>query len=61
MKALLALAAALAVTLLFSACESEMPSGSQGIGEKFQKGIMGQGTLYIATPDSASSSLNQGR
>ena len=61
MKVLLALTAAFAVTLLFNACESELPSNSPGIGEKFQKGVMGQGTLYINTPDSASSSINQGR
>ncbi len=51
MKAFLALAAALAVAIGLSACESDIPSHSPGIGEKFQRGIRGQGTLYIPVPD----------
>lgn len=47
MKALSRLAGAILVLAGLCSCESDIPSREPGIGEKFQRGIRGQGSLYI--------------
>ena len=47
MKALFKLASAIVLVSGLCSCESEIPSNEPGIGEKFQRGIRGQGTLYV--------------
>ncbi len=47
MKALFRLGGAIIVLAGLCSCESDISSREPGIGEKFQRGIRGQGSLYI--------------
>jgi hypothetical protein len=47
MKAIFKLVSAIAVVAGLCSCESEIPSRGPGVGEKLQRGIRGQGNLYI--------------
>ena len=47
MKALFRLVGAVIVLAGLCSCESDIPSREPGIGDKFQRGIRGQGSLYI--------------
>jgi hypothetical protein len=51
MKALFKLVSALSLAAGLCSCESELPSREPSAAEKFQRGIIGQGSLYIPAPD----------
>lgn len=51
MKALLKLVSALSLAAGLCSCESELPSRELGVAEKFQRGISGQGSLYIPSSE----------
>jgi hypothetical protein len=60
MKTLFKLLGATLLATGFCACESELPSREPGFGEKLQRGIRGQGSLYTPTPEQ-DASLNPPR
>jgi hypothetical protein len=56
MTALFKLVSAIVLVVGLCSCESDIPSREPGVGEKFQRGIRGQGTLY--TPDQEQNNLS---
>jgi hypothetical protein len=56
MKAILKVLSAIILVSGLCACESEIPAREPGVGEKLQRGIRGQGTLYV--PDKEQESLS---
>jgi len=51
MKALFKLVGATVLAAGLCSCESELPSREPGLGEKLQRGIRGNGSLYIPVPE----------
>lgn len=56
MTALFKLVSAIFLVTGLCSCESDIPSRELGVGEKFQRGIRGQGKLYM--PDQKQDALS---